>query len=214
VVKNLTFILLILLYARLFPIMTALLIETSSAEAVVALLKNGLLLKEWRLKGDSSLSRNLFLSIQALLKCCNLDLKQLHYIALGIGPGSYTGTRVGATVAKTLSFSLNIPLIPFCSPLAFLPFEEGSFASTLQTKKGDIFLLKGEIKKGALLSGYTHKYIQPSELSQELNGTEHQISECPTLHLPTLTPYIHAKYSNNNYNSLETAELLYFSELK
>lgn len=181
---------------------------------MVAIFEKDLLVKECQLAGDSGLSKILLPSIQALLQSCNLNLSKISYIAVGIGPGSYTGTRVGATVAKTLSFALNIPLIPFCSPLAFLPFHEGSFATVLPRKQGDLFLLKGEIRAGALTPGYTHKYIPPCDLASELQGITHTPSETPILALSTLAPYLHSKFLKKEYNLSETADLLYFSELK
>ena len=126
--------------------MTALVIETSSTNAFLAIFDKDEPRALICVPGDSQLSKILLPSIQTLLQGCNLDFNKLNYAAIGIGPGSYTGTRAGATVCKTLSYALNIPLISFCSPLAFLPFEEGCFASLLETKKGDSFLLKG--KKG------------------------------------------------------------------
>lgn len=48
--------------------------------------------------------------IMEILKRNKQDFKDLEGIELEIGPGSFTGLRVGAAVAQTLSFALNIPL--------------------------------------------------------------------------------------------------------
>ena len=57
--------------------------------------------------------------IDACLKSLSLLLSDLKYISVGIGPGSFLGTRIGVIVAKSLSYALNIPLIPFCSLEAY-----------------------------------------------------------------------------------------------
>ncbi|MFI5333967.1 MAG: tRNA (adenosine(37)-N6)-threonylcarbamoyltransferase complex dimerization subunit type 1 TsaB [Chlamydiales bacterium] len=93
--------------------MTALLIETSTQDAAIALLEKKDLLTHVPLPGNKELSKLLIPGIQQLLRTG----KKLDYIAVGIGPGSYTGTRVGVTVAQTLSFALKIPLIGFPSAL-------------------------------------------------------------------------------------------------
>ncbi|RYY68030.1 MAG: tRNA (adenosine(37)-N6)-threonylcarbamoyltransferase complex dimerization subunit type 1 TsaB [Chitinophagaceae bacterium] len=50
-------------------------------------------------------------AIQQLLDNTNLALKDVDAIAVAIGPGSYTGLRVGLASAKGLSYALNKPLI-------------------------------------------------------------------------------------------------------
>jgi tRNA threonylcarbamoyladenosine biosynthesis protein TsaB len=95
--------------------MTCLIIETSSSNSVIGIGKKDEVLSFQKILGDRHLSRILLPSIQALLQESHLTLNELDYIAVGVGPGSYTGTRVGATVGKTLSFALNIPLLGFPS---------------------------------------------------------------------------------------------------
>ena len=46
---------------------------------------------------------------------CDVELSQVSAIAVGIGPGMFTGLRVGVTTAKLLAQSLRIPLIPIPS---------------------------------------------------------------------------------------------------
>jgi len=53
--------------------------------------------------------------IQELLKKNHKAINQLHAIAVSIGPGSYTGLRIGLSTAKGLCYGLKIPLIPIDS---------------------------------------------------------------------------------------------------
>ena len=50
-------------------------------------------------------------AIQKLISKTELNLRDIEAIAITIGPGSYTGLRVGLAAAKGLCFALNIPLI-------------------------------------------------------------------------------------------------------
>jgi tRNA threonylcarbamoyladenosine biosynthesis protein TsaB len=50
-------------------------------------------------------------AIQQLMRDCDITPSMLNKIVVAKGPGSYTGVRIGVTIAKTLAWSLNIPLI-------------------------------------------------------------------------------------------------------
>lgn len=50
-------------------------------------------------------------SIRQLLDSAGLEMKALEAVAVTIGPGSYTGLRVGLSAAKGICFALDIPLI-------------------------------------------------------------------------------------------------------
>ena len=71
---------------------------------------------------DRSQQAHLIPVIKTLLQKANLSLKELDFISVGQGPGpSFTGTRVGVCLAKTLAFAQRIPLVPFVSPVAYHP---------------------------------------------------------------------------------------------
>ncbi|SNZ09460.1 tRNA threonylcarbamoyladenosine biosynthesis protein TsaB [Persephonella hydrogeniphila] len=53
--------------------------------------------------------------IDSMFNQFGYDPSVLYAVCVNKGPGSYTGLRVGVTVAKTLSYSLNIPIYSFSS---------------------------------------------------------------------------------------------------
>jgi tRNA threonylcarbamoyladenosine biosynthesis protein TsaB len=87
-------------------------IETSTKNCSVALAKDGKLIccKE---KSDEGYSHAEFLHvfIDEVLSQGNITYKDLSAVAVGQGPGSYTGLRIGTSSVKGLCFSLNIPMI-------------------------------------------------------------------------------------------------------
>lgn len=61
--------------------------------------------------GSFILSEELVQKIDLLLTKNSLTKKDLTIIAVNIGPGSYTGVRIGVTTANAIAFALNIPIL-------------------------------------------------------------------------------------------------------
>ena|SRR3989338_2103427 len=83
-------------------------IDTKDREAItVSLKKDGQVVKSLSEKNEYG-SQVLLPLIEKLLK--KRIWKQLEGIEVGVGPGSFTGLRVGVSVANALGFSLDIPV--------------------------------------------------------------------------------------------------------
>ncbi len=85
--------------------------DTSTHRASVALCQNGELLVEYTWDVGASHSVELLRRVEWLVNERGLSLSQLTAVAVATGPGSFTGVRVAVTVAKSLAFGLNIPLL-------------------------------------------------------------------------------------------------------
>jgi len=86
-------------------------IETSSKICSVSLSKDGQLIDFIELNEANAHASKLAPCIDELMKRNNFEYKQLKAVAFSEGPGSYTGLRIGASLAKGLCFALQIPLI-------------------------------------------------------------------------------------------------------
>lgn len=86
-------------------------IETAGDVAGVALHDAGGLRAELCFAHGMELSRFLLPHVQELLRVAGAALGDLEGIAVGLGPGSFTGLRIGVTAAKSLAFGLGLPAV-------------------------------------------------------------------------------------------------------
>jgi tRNA threonylcarbamoyladenosine biosynthesis protein TsaB len=123
--------------------MYTLIIETSTEQGVVAILKREKLIQASYLPFGYNQSNHLLPHIQNLFRENNLTPQQIDLIGVGIGPGSYTGIRIGAAVAKTLAYACRKPLVGISSLEAFLPEQYGPFGTIIDAKIGGCYLIQG-----------------------------------------------------------------------
>ena len=86
-------------------------IDTATKVCSVALHEKGQLLASQHLHIDKSHSGLLTVLIDSIVQYAGFELSDLSAVAVSEGPGSYTGLRIGASTAKGLCFSMDIPVI-------------------------------------------------------------------------------------------------------
>lgn len=86
-------------------------LETSTDICSVALHNDGKLLAFAESNDDFSHATNITLFIQKCLNQASKKINELDAIAISIGPGSYTGLRIGLSTAKGICYGQNIPLL-------------------------------------------------------------------------------------------------------
>jgi tRNA threonylcarbamoyladenosine biosynthesis protein TsaB len=86
-------------------------IETATTVCSVALSDNGSVLAYKELEQRNVHAEIITLFIDEVLKTVDKQYQDLAAVAVSCGPGSYTGLRIGISVAKGLCFALDIPLI-------------------------------------------------------------------------------------------------------
>ncbi|MDO3693695.1 tRNA (adenosine(37)-N6)-threonylcarbamoyltransferase complex dimerization subunit type 1 TsaB [Wenyingzhuangia sp. chi5] len=133
-------------------------IETSTKNCSVGLAKDGecIYLKEEN-KGDYSHAEKLHIFIEEALKSENLKAKDLDAIAVGKGPGSYTGLRIGVSTAKGLAYAINKPLISVDTLKAL--------AKNIQVKQGIIVPMidARRLEVYSAIFNLNHEYVRGPE---------------------------------------------------
>lgn len=90
-------------------------IDTSNQALGVALMQKNQLVAEVMTNINKDHSSRLMPVIVDLMERVDMTPEQLDKIIIANGPGSYTGTRIGVTTAKTMAWALDIPIYPISS---------------------------------------------------------------------------------------------------
>lgn len=156
--------------------MKSLLIETSTEEGICALYSHYEELFYSELLKGFQHSRFLIAEIERGFLKEKISLKDLSFIAIGAGPGSYTGIRVGAMTAKTLSWASKVPLVPITYLEGIAPLEDGPFFAALDAKISGAYVLFG-VKKGELIEyAIAPEVLSLEALSLRASGTIQVVS--------------------------------------
>ena len=85
-------------------------IDTSSLATSVAVIEDNKLICEYTINTKKTHSQKLMPMIENMLNISDLNINEIDLIAVCEGPGSFTGIRIAITIAKTISYCLNIPI--------------------------------------------------------------------------------------------------------
>ena len=91
--------------------MSILAIETASQVSSVAVLKAGRLAAEITMQGRLTHSETLMPHVKSVLQMASTEQRDVSGIAVSIGPGSFTGLRIGLAAAKAMAYAWDVPLV-------------------------------------------------------------------------------------------------------
>ena len=126
--------------------MYQLLLDSSNIFLSVGLAKDGKVVDKISYEAWQRQSEMMVTEIDNILKRNNVDKKELDGIVVGMGPGSYTGVRIGVTIAKTIAYALKIKLYAKSS-LSLLKHQEFPTICVFNARSGRSYFAVYEGKK-------------------------------------------------------------------
>ena len=140
--------------------MTLLGIETATTVCAAAVMRDGVLLAEELVDERNVHAEKLLTMVDTAFQLSGSTLEQMDGIAVSIGPGSFTGLRIGLSVAKGLAFASGKPILPvptllgMAAKAAGAPGEENLaeyVLPLLDARRGDVYCALYRRHKGELL---------------------------------------------------------------
>lgn len=122
--------------------MPILALDTATMVSSVAIASPDKLLAEVTLQTKLTHSEVLMPHVQQVLAMANIKKTELDAIAVSVGPGSFTGLRIGLAAAKSMAYALGIPLVGVSTLEAMAwhyPVPGIYTLSVLDAQKGDVY---------------------------------------------------------------------------
>jgi tRNA threonylcarbamoyladenosine biosynthesis protein TsaB len=117
-------------------------IDTSNYQLGIALASEEEVIGEYITNIKKNHSLRAMPAVEMLMKECGVAPAELDKIVVAGGPGSYTGVRIGVTIAKTLAWTLNIPVVGVSS-LAVLAssgrYFNGVISPLFDARRGQLY---------------------------------------------------------------------------
>jgi tRNA threonylcarbamoyladenosine biosynthesis protein TsaB len=117
-------------------------IETSVEHVGVAVGDSRGIRAESMLSSDRRHAESLAPIIEFVMSQSAIDMRDLSAVAVDVGPGLFTGMRVGIATAETIAWALDIPVVPVCSLDALslnVGMTDSVTASILDARRGEVY---------------------------------------------------------------------------
>lgn len=121
-------------------------IDTSTKTTAIGLIEDGEVLCDYNLTGRVAHSESVTDMIHEIFKKFEFSLSDIDLIAVGLGPGSFTGLRIGITIAKVMAFALDKEIIGVSSLVANSMSDDGLVSTIVDARRGNVYasIIKNE----------------------------------------------------------------------
>lgn len=122
--------------------MRALGLDASANTGSVALCDDDRLIVEATLDMNRAHSERLMVALDSVVNAVGYDIRSIELIAVSVGPGSFSGVRVGVTTAKALAYGLGVPVVAVPTPDAIAAGNRslaGNLCVLLDARKREVY---------------------------------------------------------------------------
>lgn len=147
-------------------------IDTSTSCGSIGLVEDGKVISEFLLDRPETHSERLIRGIELLLKESHLSIHDLDGWVISLGPGSFTGLRIGVSTIKGLAFATNKPIVGV-STLDVLAFQISPtpylICPVIDARKGEVYTAFYRYQeKDSLKRISPYRALRPEELIHQI----------------------------------------------
>ncbi len=150
-------------------------IDTSLSVATVCVLDNNKVLGEMSVNVKNKHSETLMPIIKNLLDIIKVNPKEIEKVVCGIGPGSFTGLRIGIATAKAFAYSNDIKIIPMVtlSSLATnIKYTDKLIVSIIDGKRESVYYATYKIENDTYKRVHSFSFGNINDLLNDLKGED------------------------------------------
>ena len=143
--------------------------DTCSANAAVAVMNDKKLIGEFVISNDRTHSQVIMPLVDDMLKKCGLDISDIDVFAVSVGPGSFTGLRIGMATVKTFAQFCKKPIIGVSSLDSLYEncaLFDGIVCPIIDARHGEVY--NALYKDGKRITDY--RVVSVDRLIEQLNG--------------------------------------------
>ncbi|MDH7570822.1 MAG: tRNA (adenosine(37)-N6)-threonylcarbamoyltransferase complex dimerization subunit type 1 TsaB [Armatimonadota bacterium] len=164
--------------------MNLLALDTSTEVAGIALLEGDRVRFSLRLFHRMDLAARLFPALQWLMRDAGLSLADVHALAAGLGPGSFTGVRLGVTTAKILAQTAGLPVVGISSTHTMAAglgcLTDALVCPCLDARKQEVYATLYRVRECSLEELFPPQALPPTLLAARLHALGETVWLCGT----------------------------------
>ncbi|MEK7701487.1 MAG: tRNA (adenosine(37)-N6)-threonylcarbamoyltransferase complex dimerization subunit type 1 TsaB [candidate division NC10 bacterium] len=168
--------------------MRVLAVETSTLAGGAAIVDGDRVVGQYLLDVSVTHSERLMVAIDRLLGDAGWAPRDLEGLAVAVGPGSFTGLRIGLSTVKGLALALGIPVaaVPTLDAMAAtLPFAALPVCPVLDARKHEVYASLYRWDGSAMRREWEYLAVAPDELARRLAEPVILLGDAaPTIHAP------------------------------
>ncbi|MBI5234528.1 MAG: tRNA (adenosine(37)-N6)-threonylcarbamoyltransferase complex dimerization subunit type 1 TsaB [Deltaproteobacteria bacterium] len=141
--------------------------DTATSSGAVAVVRDNTVLAQWQGAREGAHAVTLMPAVDSVLKEAGLRIADIDCFAVGVGPGSFTGLRIGISAVKGLSWTLDKKVVAVSSLKAIamnLKEESALICPILDAKKKEVYTSLYRFKDDEMETLMHETVIKPSEL--------------------------------------------------
>ncbi|MGH2706604.1 MAG: tRNA (adenosine(37)-N6)-threonylcarbamoyltransferase complex dimerization subunit type 1 TsaB [Actinomycetota bacterium] len=153
-------------------------IETSTPQTSVTIGSEQGIIGSCQISRGASHAEFLLPAVEFLLQHAGLSYRNLSGVAVGLGPGLFTGMRIGVTTAKTIAQALSIPIVgvPSLDLLAFdVRYSHKVICPALDAKRSEVFFAFYRQVPGGVSRISEYMVGSPEHLAAEIEGQASEV---------------------------------------